>query len=225
MTQNVDMNCLDCLPFMRSLPDNSFALSIADPPYGIGMDSGFGFQSHECKPGDFDSNTPSLEHFQQLLRVSQTTLIFGGNFFSDKLPVSNHWIVWDKLGPMLGNSVFSDCELIWTNVPKNTVRKYTVLQRGFARTEKNWYHPTQKPVALLERLISDYAPSSDCTIFDPFAGSGSTGVAAIKLGYSFTGCELDPSYFAIANARLHQAISQPRIFDTIESELASQPSL
>jgi len=62
-------------------------------------------------------------------------------------------------------------------------------------------HPTQKPVALLERLIEASTPS-DALILDPFNGSGTTGVAALKLGRRYVGIDMDSSYLDIARCRL-----------------------
>lgn len=62
-------------------------------------------------------------------------------------------------------------------------------------------HPTQKPDKLLRRLVLTYSEPGH-VVCDPFAGSGSTGVAALALGRGFVGCELDPSYHAIASERL-----------------------
>ena len=62
-------------------------------------------------------------------------------------------------------------------------------------------HPTVKPVALMRYLIQLVTPPN-ATVLDPFTGSGSTGMAAVELGHTFIGCELDPDYVAIAETRI-----------------------
>ena len=68
----------------------------------------------------------------------------------------------------------------------------------------NRFHPCQKPVELLERLVC-VSCKPDGVVLDPFAGSGSTGVAAVRQGRNFIGIERDPDYFAIAQKRLDEA--------------------
>jgi DNA modification methylase len=71
-------------------------------------------------------------------------------------------------------------------------------------------HPTQKPLALMRWCIG-FLPDA-VTILDPFMGSGTTGVACVKLGRKFTGIELDPDYFDIACERIAKAYQQPDLF-------------
>jgi len=72
-------------------------------------------------------------------------------------------------------------------------------------------HPTEKPVSLMTELLCDF--TTDCaSILDPFMGSGTTGVAAAKLGRSFIGIELDPDYFDVACRRIDKALRQPQLF-------------
>jgi hypothetical protein len=127
--------------------------------------------------------------------VSRWQIIFGGNFFA--LPPSPCWLVWDKEN---GANDFADCELAWTNLPM-AVRRIRWLWNGFARAEpEERVHPTQKPVRVMEWAIG-LLPAG-ASIVDPFAGSGTTGVAAIRLGRSFLGWEKDPAYHAAAVKRL-----------------------
>lgn len=70
-------------------------------------------------------------------------------------------------------------------------------------------HPTQKPIALMKWCIEILSVES---VFDPFMGSGTTGVACMQLGRNFIGCEIDPNYFAIAERRIEQASRQQGLF-------------
>ena len=163
----------DCLEVMKGMAENSVDLILTDPPYGIGFDkspsNGFGTGGNVGKyEGEWDKFTPSKEYFDEMLRVGKKVIIFGGNFFTDKLPVNGHWLVWDKKGDIAFDNPFGDCELAYTNINKKSVKKYTAIQQGFISEEKTRFHPTQKPVHLLKKIIEDYSESG--TIFDPFAG-------------------------------------------------------
>ena len=198
----------DCIEFMRSLPDKCIDLIVTDPPYGIGFDKkpsgGFGTGGNVGNyDGDWDNVTPQKETFDEILRISKNAIIFGGQFFTDKLASNGHWIVWDKKGNIEFDNPFGDCELAWTNISKKSVKKYTVIQQGFVSKERVRFHPTQKPVELMANIIKDYSEDT-MTIFDPFSGSGSTLVAAKQLGRKFLGCELSERYVKICEERLRQ---------------------
>ena len=208
----------DCLPFMRQQKDGAFDVIVTDPPYGINRDKGFGgAQAFGGKGGkriaraeyhgDWDKVRPSQEVFLEMQRVSKTLIIFGGNFFTDLLPVGNHWIVWDKLNTM---PTFGDCELAWTNINRNSVKKVTREYNGLIGREGERYHATQKPVKLMTWIIQNYTQEGQI-VFDPFMGSGTTGVACLQLGRQFVGCEIDQRYFAIAEKRVKSASLQPAL--------------
>lgn len=72
-------------------------------------------------------------------------------------------------------------------------------------------HPTEKPIKLMCEIIKDFTNHSEA-ILDPFMGSGTTGVACVKLGRKFTGIELDEKYFDIACKRIEEAYKQPDLF-------------
>ncbi len=72
-------------------------------------------------------------------------------------------------------------------------------------------HPTEKPEALLRALVRDFTDAGE-TILDPFMGSGTTGVACVKLGRKFIGVEIDDKYFDIACKRIRDAYAQPDFF-------------
>lgn len=196
----------DCLEVMKTYPNNHFDLVLTDPPYGIGADKGvggFGASGNKAKKyqDDWDKMTPSSEYFTEVLRIGKKVIIFGGNFFTDKLPVNGHWIVWDKKGDIAFDNPFGDCELAWTNINKKSVKKYKVIQQGFITEEKERYHPTQKPVHLLKQIISDYSEGG--VILDPFAGSGSTLIACKQLDLNAVGIEISPKYCKVIEDRLN----------------------
>lgn len=195
----------DCLEVLSSFPAKSVDLILTDPPYGVNADKGVGgFGSSKTSKhyeDNWDSITPAREVFDEMLRVGKRVIIFGGNFFTDKLPVNGHWIVWDKKGGINFDNPFGDCELAWTNIDKKSVKKYTVIQQGFISAEKDRYHPTQKPVSLFNQIICDYVDGGGL-ILDPFIGSGTTAIAAKQLGKDYIGIEINKKYCEIAEERI-----------------------
>jgi DNA modification methylase len=212
-TKGIELNSIynaDCLEVMKLMPDKSVDLVLTDPPYGIGADKGvggFGSSGHKAKhyTDNWDNTTPPIEYFNEILRISKKAIIFGGQFFTDKLSVNGHWIVWDKKGDIKFDNPFGDCELAWTNIDKKSVKKYKVIQQGFITEEKDRYHPTQKPVSLFAAIINDYTEPTD-TILDPFLGSGTTAKACQELKRNFIGIEISPEYCKIAENRLKQQV-------------------
>jgi len=203
----------DCLEKMKSIPDKSIDLVLTDPPYGIGADkgtSGFGAVEGKKYLDNWDIR-PLKVLFDELLRIGKNVVIFGGNYFTDLLPTNGHWIVWDKVGEMKFQNPFSDCELAWTNINKKIVKKYIVIQQGFVAEERERFHPTQKPVKLFSKIIKDYSEEGQ-TILDPFMGSGTTGIACVKLDRNFIGIEIDEKYFNIAKRRITEEENKLRLF-------------
>ena len=183
----------DCIEYMRTLPDKAFQLAIADPPNGIGDKFKGGktgkMNFNEVVDKGWD-NVPDQIFFDELQRVCENVIIWGGNYFP--LPPSRCWIVWDKKNPE--DFSLAMCELAWTSFDHVAMIH---RQNNFLPTK---VHPTQKPVALVVRAIMACTLSGQC-ILDPFTGSGTTGIAANLLGRSFVGGDLDVEYLTIARNR------------------------
>ena len=196
----------DCLEYLKTLPDNYFDLCLTDPPYGIKASKGvggFGVSPDKAKKyiDNWDNETPTEETFNEILRVSKNVIIFGGNYFTDKLPVKSHWIVWDKVSNIKFENPFSDCELIWTNINRKIVKKYTLVQQGFLTSEKQRYHPTQKPVELFNIILQDYNKEKGL-VLDCYAGSFTTAIACEQLGIKNVSIEREKKYCDIGIKRL-----------------------
>lgn len=218
---NVAYN-MDCMEYMRTLPDNAFDLAVVDPPYGIGAsDYKRGGTQHGkslavCKVYDakqWDNDAPSDEYFSELFRVSKNQIIFGANHFISKMPYdSPSWIVWDKQN---GDNGYADCELAWTSF-KRAVRKYEFkwhgMLQGNMKDKEVRIHPTQKPVALYRWIFKNYAKHGD-KILDTHLGSGSSRIAAWDAGLDFVGTEIDAEYFRMEEERFKKHIAQGRLFD------------
>ena len=209
---------MDCMEFMRDKPDNCYDLAIVDPPYGVNCDKGFeGFEgfggfgkpiARKQYSGEWDSATPDKPFFDELIRVSSVAIIWGGNFFTDKLPQSNHWLFWNKMNTM---PTFGDGELAWTNVKRNSVKMHTLEYNGLLGKEKNRIHPTQKPVALYRWLLKNYAKEGD-KILDTHGGSFSSAIACHMEGFDLDICELDEDYFNDAVKRFKLNTVQEALF-------------
>ena len=207
----------DCMEAMKEMSDNQFDLAIVDPPYGISYargKNGWGVNENRAKLEDvkWDKKTPNQEYFIELQRVSKNQIVWGGNYFTDKLPVSKCWIIWDKICQTQNKSVFADGELAWTSF-KKVVKTFKQRQMGFITDTKDdkRIHPTQKPSELYEWLLMNYAKKGD-TILDTHLGSGSIAIACYNLGYDLTGYEIDKEYFEAAKKRIEQHKQQTRLF-------------
>lgn len=153
--KSIVYNC-DCMEYMRTLPDKYFDLCIADPPYGIDINSSGRLvreKGREYK--GWDKGIPDSSFFREMMRVSSHQIIWGANHFISQMPFnSSSWVVWDKKQPE--NLSFAMCELAWTNIERSAkIFRYSPSLQT-ATEEK--IHPTQKPIALYEWLIKNYAP-------------------------------------------------------------------
>ena len=199
----------DCLDEMKKMPDKSVDLVLTDPPYGIDIASkGTVGVGGAAKLKDYGSNSwdkvaPPQYYFDEILRISKMAIIFGGNYFSDKLPKSKCWICWDKQIPK--GFTKAQMELAWTNSTTYS-RIYSTLWNGMIRNKRfgdeERYHPTQKSVQIIKYILQDFSEQNQ-TILDPFMGSGTTGVACKELGRNFIGIEIEPKYFEIAQRRIN----------------------
>jgi site-specific DNA-methyltransferase (adenine-specific) len=193
---------------MAKMKDKEFDLAIVDPPYGIKRDVGFvgfgGFGEPIARrqyKGGWDNERPPSKYFQELLRVADKVIIFGGNYFADLLPQGNHWVVWDKQNTM---PTFGDAELIWTNIDRNSVKIKVHQWNGLLGKEKqSRIHPTQKPVALYQWLLKNYAKQGD-RILDTHGGSCSSAIACDIMGFDAVIFEIDKDYFEAALDRFNR---------------------
>ena len=199
------------MDLMSRYEDNHFDLAIVDPPYGIGYDgakktsgSHGGRKAHKFK--GWDSNIPTKEYFDELLRVSNNQIIWGANYMVEYLRPSMGWIVWRK---DRGKFSSSDAELAYTSF-KRALRESTKNPLVLAR-EGGTIHPTQKPICLYEWTLMNYAKEGD-KILDTHLGSGSIAIACHNLGYNLTACELDKEYYEAAMKRIEQHKQQKRLF-------------
>jgi DNA modification methylase len=197
----------ECIDVMRDIPDGVVDLVLTDPPYGINEAAGKNksrcslARSQDYGNAEWDSEPLSREQFETMQAKSANQIIFGGNYFD--LPPSPCWLVWDKEN---GATDFADCELAWTSF-KSAVRlyrwKWQGMLQGDMKNKDVRVHPTQKPLALMRWIVSKYSKPGEI-ILDPFAGSGTTCLAAKQLGRDYIGIEFIQKYCKIAEQRLAQ---------------------
>lgn len=193
------------------LPHVTADVVVTDPPYGIGWNtrggsSGRGGQDFPAMVGDREVFEPS-----GILTLGLPTVLFGANHYASRLPLSPTWFVWDKR-PEMESTDQADCEIAWTNLggPARMFRftwngghTEIYVKRGEHPSGPVRYHPTQKPLALM-RWVIQRCP--DGIILDPFAGSGSTLVAAKSLGRRSIGIEIEERYCEVAANRCRQEV-------------------
>lgn len=218
---------MDCNEGMKQFPDKFFDLAIVDPPYGIGVMSmnytksgavrthGYAAAQRRDyrKQSEWDIK-PDQSYFDELFRVSKHQIVWGGNYFADMLPPSKSFVVWDKRCNDAMRNDFADCEYAWTD--SGVARMFRFVWNGMIqgnmKSKEERFHPTQKPVALYEWCLNNYAKPG-YKILDTHVGSASSLVACHNLKFQYVGFELDPDYYQKSSERLEDAKAQASIFD------------
>jgi site-specific DNA-methyltransferase (adenine-specific) len=195
---SVELYLGDCLEYMKTMPDKSVDAVITDPPY-------------PNNGGHFVGDIPVAK--KVLLKLKCQSIVFWSEV--EKPPV---YIPLVALHICTYNNVNGrSYEAMYHFHPDGRKRKsevinYWMIKQGIGPADKEYAgHPSQKPIVVIKWLVEKYTEVGD-TIFDPFMGSGTTGVACVQLGRNFIGCEIDQKYFAIAEKRIKQAQLQEPLF-------------
>jgi site-specific DNA-methyltransferase (adenine-specific) len=211
--------CEDVLPTLDGIDS-----VLADPPYGMSYRSGHNSSRRGAGAamrridGNFDPIEGDAEPFDpaHVLALQVPTILWGANYYADRLTAGTRWLVWDKLDGKTPVPSGSDVELAWTS-ETGPSRLYTHLWRGIMRAgEENIVnggklHPNQKPINLMLWCLS-LLGDVRC-VADPYMGSGTAGVACVRTGRAFVGIETKVAYFDIACRRIEEAYRQPRLFE------------
>lgn len=204
---DVTIHLGDCLDFIQKLASEKVDAVVTDPPYGIGMSKKKHHRSIRDNKRWPDVNWDEKripEVVSKIVGLAPVCAIWGGNYYTDILSISSAWLAWIKPEAESGFSL-ADMELCWTNTGKAARVKHIKRRDGNL-------HPTQKPVSLMKWCLEIISKPGD-TIFDPFMGSGSTAIACIATGRKFIGCEIDPTYFTVAQKRIEEAQGVGSLFD------------
>ena len=197
----------DCLEYMKSMPDKSVDAVITDPPYGTGERlrvDGIFINTKQ----DWDVWDPIWLSFCEDI---PTAYFCPPKEIRKRLKINDRLLAWVTANPIAKSGVsprYGIQHIIARGPFPILYGLDWFYYRGNIKTED---HPHEKPLPVMKWLIQTMSNEGD-TIFDPFMGSGTTGVAAIQLGRNFIGCEIDPDYFAIAKKRIEQAEMQPQLF-------------
>jgi site-specific DNA-methyltransferase (adenine-specific) len=213
----------DCIEWMRTLPDKSVDHVITDPPYEKeahtkGRRGARGGRFCET-PLSFDAITPEQREAvaKEIVRVAKRwclvfaqvegvapwrvalgpwryvrTMIWVKDTTTPQMTGDRHGMGWESIVV-----THDPCKKRWNGGGRNGVFRAPSLTHSGKPND----HETQKPIKLMLELVSLFTDPGDL-IIDPFAGSGTTGVAALRLGRRFMGCELKPEYHALATERL-----------------------
>ncbi len=228
----------DCMEFMADKKADEYDLAIVDPPYGIGAGSKKfsirGNYKDYHKSRDWDVEIPPKEYWAKLFKITDNQIVWGANYMVEFIPASMGWIFWDKMN---GGFSLSDGELAFTSFNK-ALRTY----RKSVNSERDRYHPTQKPVALYRWLLKNYAECKQChgefisyedvagdgglremqicpecdgqkaRILDTHGGSFSSAIACYMEGFDLDIVELDEDYFNEAVKRFKLNTVQENLF-------------
>lgn len=207
-------DCRDVLPTLSAV-----GAVVSDPPYGMKWNTNSkrftgGTREKQLGPGRDDWGAVAGDHepFNAAPWIGfSEVILWGANHYAAALPLGTT-LIWLKKHPHLLGTYLSDAEIGWqrgghgvyvANFPfPNTVK----VSEGFDGLS---LHPTQKPLALMDWCIRRVKSPE---ILDPYMGSGTTGVAAVKLGRRFQGIEIEQKYFDIACKRIEAATRQPDMF-------------
>lgn len=218
---------VDCMEYMKGLPDKCFDIAVVDPPYFSGPEKR-GFYGckvsrigvHRDYPVSPSWNIPGSDYFKELERVSKLQIVWGCNYFNYIFPHGR--IVWDKCND---KNTFSDCEIAATNCHESvrmfrymwngmmqgkSMSEGTIMQGNKKLNEKR-IHPTQKPIILYKWLFKNYVKPG-MKVLDTHLGSGSSRIAAYDMGIDFVGCEIDKTYFNLQEKRFQDYTSQTSLF-------------
>lgn len=207
MSESVTYN-VDCMEYMKTVPDKYFELAIVDPPYRNASENQPTKDMRKNGTMERFGDKPNADYFKELFRVSKNQIIWGANNFD--IPNYKGFVVWKKL-TISDAFTMSMAELAYISEGLGTTSKiFEYAPQGTALDPR--IHPTQKPVALYEWLLTHYAKPGD-KILDTHLGSGSSRIAAYNLGFDFVGCEIDKDYFDAQEKRFAAHTAQTSLFD------------
>lgn len=221
---NATLYCGDCIEILPEFEHIDCILT--DPPYGGGLSMDYAKRfksqagnwwknsdrSYQSRHEDIIGDDKPFDPSHLLALNAPINIMWGANWYASRLPDRGGWWAWDKRrGIEDAEWPMSEIELAWTNIGKGA-RIFRYMWFGLLRDGERGehYHPTQKPIALMEWCLQKAKlPGIVC---DPYMGSGPTGVAAIRLGRKFVGIEIDRTYFDIACERIDKEASQGKLF-------------
>lgn len=214
----IDLRLGDCLELMREIPSASIKFGFADPPYNVGINH----DGDEYPDTRNDYATWCENWFSEIRRISELTVITPAIANLHIYPQPGWVFCWFKKFTRVRAQRYAvtnrwEPALMYGETKKKLSDDVIVAQSDSYIKEYKFdslfdvgNHPCPKPLWLLERFIERFTEEGD-TILDPFMGSGTTGVACVKLNRNFIGMEINPDYFAIAKRRIEDAQKQTEL--------------
>lgn len=212
-------DCREILPTLKGVD-----AVVSDPPYGISYDPNCGKHSNESSHGKVIDDDVAFDPAHLL--GFKDVLLWGANNFSRRIPEGGQWYFWDKVVQNGMKVRISEAEYAWHKrgtKPRGFRHLWAGAYRASESGEKS-QHPTQKPVILMQWCMDAAKLADGATVLDPYMGSGTTGVAAVRTGRRFIGIEMDPQHFETAKARIIKELAQGDLFLGHNSELNDSPS-
>lgn len=223
---------IDCFDGMLAMKKQGLIADwcITDPPYGIGASSMNYAKQGVVRNGkakaktrdysqqaDWDNVRIGEGYFDLMRECSKEQIIFGGNYYTDILPPTKSWVVWNKRQyDEKDRCDFGDCELAWCS--KGVARCFNYLYNGMLQGDmknKDYrFHSTQKPTQLWIKILNFYTKEQDL-ILDPFAGSQSLRIACHKMKRNYIGFEINKEYYEKGCEWFARETRQISIFDIL----------
>ena len=223
----------DCYELIKTIPDNSIDLVVTDPPYNFETKGGGFYSKNDSTHRTYAEDLLKLDccdfnplEFLNLLKPKlkqmymyifcNKTLIADYINFAKHNNCSYDVLVMCKSNPIpaYNNHYLSDLEYIILIREPGTYfskeKNIELYRKWFMTSCKRGLHPAEKPVELLEKFVRLSCPK-DGIVFDPFMGSGSTGIACVNVGCDFIGIEKDDNYFEVAEKRINGFIKDKKI--------------
>lgn len=208
----------DCLDFLKTLPDGSVDAVVTDPPFGIG----FEYHTHNDDPGDYENMMRAW--LAEANRVAKDGAAFFVWQAQKQVPNFHRWFTGNyrimaacknfvQIYPGPAYAAF-DPLVVWWKGGATPYSEGSAQRDWFVadttpsgrkrRNEAGIGHPCPRPIEHMLHVVTQWVVPGG-TVLDPFAGSGTTGVACIQTGRNFIGCEIDAGYAEIARRRCREA--------------------
>jgi site-specific DNA-methyltransferase (adenine-specific) len=214
----------DCLELMKKIPDESIDMILTDPPYAINFHSGYRKNKYDKIKNDDNLNwlDAFVDEAYRVAKNNTAHYIFCSQHNIDKFKIAfekkfifKNLLVWVKnntgMGDLKRNFASRTEFILFLQKGRKLIngkRNDNVL---YYKRTGNKLHPTEKPIDLLRHLIEKFSNVND-VVLDPFAGSGSTLVAAKEMKRRYIGIEIDSKYFVIAKKRLEAVKTKLYLF-------------
>ena len=193
----------------RLLAGARVSACVTDPPYGVKwrtnyrrFSGGVSDKRRNFAPVAGDAAPFNPEHLLGFKRL----VLWGANCYSDRLPRGS-WLVWDKRFTN-GKAFLADAEVAWMN-RGHGVYIHSLTSQGLMRPEREIWHPTQKPIALLEWCLDKVG--AGVTVYDPYCGSGTMLLACERTHRRCLAVEIEPGYVDVAITRWERATGHAAI--------------